>query len=339
MSIDLRLLRYATALAEHGSFTRAAEALGIAQPTLSRGIADLEAEVGQPLFTRHRHGVEATDFGYLFLRQATAVSAQMSDLEREVAIAKGLHRGELAVGLGPYAAEVLLPLVLPAFVSEHPGVRLRIQVESLEVLGRALRDRTLDLVVGERTVLEDDESIEVLESLEPVRGYLFARAGHPLTAATPALRDVLDYPLIQVSRLPPRLLKPFLEAAGLSPKAELQRPMPALDCPSVHLAAATVAASDAVVLASLGLLERDIERGRIVPILRAEWMRSAWAFMKLRNRSQSPAAIALMAALREANAAALAHDRKLEKRWRALLPPAEGATEPPAATRQVRRAR
>jgi hypothetical protein len=50
VSIDLRLLRHAQALAEHGSFSRAAEALDIAQPSLSRGIKDLESRVGQPLF-------------------------------------------------------------------------------------------------------------------------------------------------------------------------------------------------------------------------------------------------------------------------------------------------
>ena len=123
MPIDLRLIRYAAALAEHGSFTRAADALDIAQPTLSRGIRDLEADIGLPLFTRHRHGVEVTDFGYLFLEQAASVSAQVADLEREVALAKGLHKGEIAVGLGPHAAALLLPHALPRFVSEHPAVR------------------------------------------------------------------------------------------------------------------------------------------------------------------------------------------------------------------------
>jgi len=125
MSIDLRLVRYAAALAEHGSFTRAVEMLGIAQPTLSRGIRHLEADVGLPLFTRQRHGVKATDFGHVFLQQAAAVSAQLSDLEREVALAKGAQKDELAVGLGPYAAELLLPHALPRFVSAWKHNRTR----------------------------------------------------------------------------------------------------------------------------------------------------------------------------------------------------------------------
>ncbi len=189
MSIDLRLIRYAAALAEHGSFTRAADALGIAQPTLSRGIRDLEANVGLPLFTRHRHGVEATDFGYLFLEQAAAVSAQVADLEREVALAKGVHKGELAVGLGPYAAELLLPHALPRFVSAHPAVRVRIQVDSLEVLGRALRQRALDLIVGESTILEDDESIDIRA------GRASTRRGKGVAARCPRLPAGPGFPL------------------------------------------------------------------------------------------------------------------------------------------------
>jgi len=320
VSIDLRLIRYAAALAEHGSFTRAADALGVAQPTLSRGISDLEASVGLPLFTRHRHGAAPTDFGYVFLQQAAAVSAQVSDLEREVALAKGLHKGELAVGFGPYAAELLLPHALPRFVSEHPNVRVRLQVDSLEVLGRALRQRTLDFVVGESTVLEGDESIDIFEPLEPIPACLFTRAGHPLAAANATLRDLLDYPLVQVSRLPPRVLRPFLEALGASSTAGLSRPAPAIECPTVPLAVATVLGSDAVMLASFGLLKRELALGRIVPIFHESWMRSSWAFMKLRNRSPSPAASAFLATLRDVHGARVAEDARLEKRWRARIP-------------------
>ena len=119
MLIDFRFIRHAIALAEHGSFSQAADVLGIGQPTLSRSIRDLESQVGRALFTRGRRGVKPTDFGYLFLKQAVLVAAQMQDLEREVALAKGLHKGELAVGFGPYPFNLLLPLALPRFITTH----------------------------------------------------------------------------------------------------------------------------------------------------------------------------------------------------------------------------
>lgn len=326
MSIDLRLIRHAAAVAEHGSFGRAADALGIAQPTLSRSIKDLEARVGLPLFTRHRHGAEPTDFGYLFLKQAAAVSAQFSDLEREVALAKGLHKGELAVGLGPYAAELLIPHALPRFVSAHPAVRVRIQVDSLEALGRALRQRTLDLVVGESTVLEDDESIDIFEQLDPIKAHLFVRAGHPLASSGATLRDVLCFPLIQVSRLPPRVLKPFLEALGAPTVHGQGRPVPAIDCPSVPLAIATVIGSDAVMMATLGMLKRELGQGSVVPVFHEPWMRTHWSFMQLRHRSPSPSGQEFLVALRAANAACVAEDARLERRWRQRMPTGAGRT-------------
>lgn len=333
VSIDLRLIRHAAAVAEHGSFGRAADALGIAQPTLSRSIRDLEATVGLPLFTRHRHGAEPTDFGYLFLQQAAAVSAQFSDLEREVALAKGLHKGELAVGLGPYAAELLIPHALPRFVSAHPAVRVRIQVDSLEVLGRALRQRTLDLVVGESTILKDDESIDIFEHLDPIKAHLFVRAGHPLAASSASLCDVLDFPLIQVSRLPPRVLKPFLDALGGAAASGRGRPVPAIDCPTVPFAVATVIGSDAVMMATLGMLKRELALGTVVPVFHESWMRSSWSFMRLRHRSLSPSATQFLADLRVANEACVAEDAQLEKRWRERRPTDSEAQRAPARSK------
>lgn len=328
MPIDLRLIRYAAALAEHGSFTRAADALDIAQPTLSRGIRDLEADIGLPLFTRHRHGVEVTDFGYLFLEQAASVSAQVADLEREVALAKGLHKGELAVGFGPHAADLLLPQALPRFVSAHPAVRIRVQVDSIEVLSRALRQRTLDLVVGERSIMDGDESIDVFDPLAHIKAYLFVRNGHPLTATEDvALRDILKYPLVQVSRLPPRVLKPFLDELSPSSTSGPALPVPAVECPTIRMAVDTVLGSDAVMLVSLGMVRHELESRRVLPVFHADWMRSNWAFMKLRQRTPSPAATAFMALVRAAHAASVAEEEMLAKRWRRLLPP--GAAEQP----------
>jgi hypothetical protein len=187
---------------------------------------------------------------------------------------------------------------MPRFVSAHPAVRIRIQVDSLEVLGRALRQRALDLVVDESTILEGDESIDIFEPCEPIKGYLFVRAGHPLAASNVSLRDALDYPLIQISRLPPRVLRPLLEALGPSSTAGLSRPVPEIDCPTVPLAVATVIGSDAAMMASLGMMKHELELGRVVPVFHESWMRTRRAFMKLRHRSHSPAATAFLAARR-----------------------------------------
>lgn len=341
MALDLRLIRHAIALAEYGSFSRAAESLGIAQPTLSRSIRDLEEDVGLPLFSRHRWGAEPTDFGYMFLRQAAMVSGQLMDLEREVSLAKGLHKGELGVGLGPYAAELLVTDALPRFASAHPAVRVRIQVDSLEVLGRSLRARTLDLVVGETTILAEDESIEVLERLAPpIPAHLFVRAGHPLSSrGALTMRDVLDHPFVQISRLPPRVLKPVLEVRSrtLSGTATSQLPFPALECPTVPLGAAAVLGSNAVMLATLAMVARELAAGTIVPILHEPWMHTDWSIMRLRRRTSGPTATAFIAELRECHRRAVVEDAALTGRWIGESAAGRGSREPRARASRRRR--
>jgi hypothetical protein len=81
-----------------------------------------------------------------------------------------------------------------------------------------------------------------------------------------------------------------------------------------------VIGSDAVMMASLGTIKHELELGRVVPVFRESWMRTSWAFMKLRHRSHSPAATAFLAALRAAHAASVAEEALLERRWQARLP-------------------
>lgn len=314
MSIDLRLIRHAAALAEHGSFSHAADALGIAQPTLSRSIKELEMSVGVPLFTRHRRGAEPTDFGYLFLQRAASVSARVVELEREVALAKGIHKGGLAIGFGPYAAELLAAKVLPRFAAAYRALRIRIQVDTLEALGRALRQGTLDLIVGEMSILDGDNLIETIQALPPLKAFVFVRSGHPLIGTNPSLSDVLQYPLVQVGRFPPRALTHLLDAQASSTRTRLVQAIPAIECPTVPLAAAVVAQSDAVMMTSLGAMTGYLTSGRVVPLLREPWMVSNWALMKLRRRSMSPSASAFVTGLLAAHAQCAAEEESLEKK-------------------------
>jgi DNA-binding transcriptional LysR family regulator len=318
MQIDLRQLRQAQALASHGSFTRAAAALNIAQPTLSRSITELEGRLGLALFTRHRSGVEPTDFGLVFLQQAALVVAQAADLEREVAFAKGLQAGDVSVGFGPFAGEALAPASLQHFASSHPQVRLRIQIAPPDVLVRNLRGRTADLIVAEASVIETDHALEVIDRLAPLPGYLVARSGHPLASmAELSIADALEYPFVQITRLPPRMLKPLLarRRTGKSGVAPLL-PFPAIECPTVPLAVRAVASTNAVTIVSLGMIRRELEQGRIVPVLQEPWMRSDWGIMRLRMRTLGPAATSFVSELQRAHADVMREHDVLASLWR-----------------------
>ena len=160
------------------------------------------------------------------------------------------------------------------------------------------------------------------------------RAGHPLAGVNPSLREILDYSLMQISCLPPRALKPFVDAPGASSTARHSLPVPAIDCPTIPLAIDTLLGSDAVVMASLGMVKRELSSRRVVPVFHESWMCSNWTFMKLRHRSISPAAKQFLAALRTANAASVAEDAVLEKRWRERLPPCAVPVDTGAPKRQ-----
>lgn len=316
MALDLRLIKYAHSIAANRSFNRAAAALGIAQPTLSRSIKQLEQQLGLPLFTRSAQGVEPTDFGLMFLKEAESVVGQVADLEQQVSLAKGLKSGEVTLGVGPYVAEAVVPGCLRRYCARHPAIGIRIQMDAPDALARALRARTVDLVVAEASVLEDDDALEVIARLPAMRGYVLVRARHPLLSrADVTLADVLDYPLVQISRMPPRGLTPLLQSRRQKASAGGVSPFPSIECPTVPMALNAVLDSDATVMAALSMAHAELERGLLRPLLHEPWMRSNWAIVKLRRRFLGPAATAMVAELERAHEDALAHDLALCRVW------------------------
>jgi DNA-binding transcriptional LysR family regulator len=318
MKIKLHLLRQARALAEHGNFSRAAAALNLSQPALSRSIKELEEQVGLQLFLRSRSGLELSDFGRVFMQHAADLILGAEDLEREVALARGLATGEISVGIGPYGMATLAPICAPAFAVAHPGVRLRILADSPSTLGRLVRLRTLDLAVAEASILESDEDLEVVATLAPLPGYLVVRAGHPLTRrARISLADALEYPFAQVVMLPPRVLKPILASRHLAMPASAgpSAPFPAIECPTLSLATDIVAKSDAFTLTSLGTVREGLELGRFVAVLQEPWMHSSWAVVRLRKRTMSPAMTAFVEHLELANREVAREEARLRGLW------------------------
>jgi DNA-binding transcriptional LysR family regulator len=106
--MELRQLRHLIAVVEHGSFSRAAEAVHLTQPALSRSIQALEAEVGAAVLERNRGAIVPTDMGHLLLTHARLLDTVTRDLERDIALTQGLELGELRIGVGPYGGSALV---------------------------------------------------------------------------------------------------------------------------------------------------------------------------------------------------------------------------------------
>src|SRR6476659_3482220 len=126
--MEIHQLRYFVAVAETGSFTRAAEREGITQPTLSEQIMRLEGKmngVGRRLFDRLGRRVVLTDAGHQLLGRAQAILAAVGEAER--AVRDSAEGGLLRIGAIPTVAPFVLPRAVTRFRQQHPAVQLQLK--------------------------------------------------------------------------------------------------------------------------------------------------------------------------------------------------------------------
>lgn len=142
---DLRQLRQFVAVAEHLHFGRAAAALHISQPPLSRAIRDLEARLGARLFERSRRKVELTAAGAWFLAEARQVIARLDRAVRAVAEMGAGGAGTLRIGFVSIADYSVLPALLRHYKAAHPGVSLALREMVTEDQLSALASGEIDL--------------------------------------------------------------------------------------------------------------------------------------------------------------------------------------------------
>src|SRR5437868_5755769 len=141
--MELHQLRYFVAVAETGSFTRAAEREGVTQPTLSEQIIRMEGQIGRRLFDRLGRKVVLTEAGQELLGRAQAILAAVAEAER--AVKDSAEGGQLRVGAIPTIAPFLLPSTVTRFRKQHPGVRLQLKEDLTERLLADLLAGELDL--------------------------------------------------------------------------------------------------------------------------------------------------------------------------------------------------
>jgi LysR family hydrogen peroxide-inducible transcriptional activator len=140
----LRQLQYLKLLADHGSFSRAAEAAHVTQPTLSAGIAELERIIGAPVVDRARSGAILTAAGEEATRRARDLLAAAEDLVQASQSAGQPLSGRFRLGVIPTIAPFLLPKALPVMRARFPKLRLFLREDLTSRLITALRAGALD---------------------------------------------------------------------------------------------------------------------------------------------------------------------------------------------------
>lgn len=178
-NIDLRLLSYFHKSAELRNITKAAEALHVAQPTLSKAIKLLEYQLGAVLFERHTHGVELTEVGQRLLLHAEAVIAQVGYAIEEIDGVKTGKLGRVRVGAGPSWVRQILPEAVATLLNERPELDVEVFGGFDKQLLQMLHDGDCDFVVAERPLEGTGSKLE-FETLSRADLVVCARKEHPL---------------------------------------------------------------------------------------------------------------------------------------------------------------
>lgn len=179
--MEIHQLRYFCAVARNGTFTRAANAERVAQPSLSQQIQKLEAELGAKLFDRLSKSARLTPFGAAFLPKAEMILRELSEAKTEILEMSGKEKGEVTIGIIPTIAPYLLPSLLGGFSRRHPAISINVAEDTTPVLLERLHAGAVDLIVAALPLDAPDlVSTEIFR--EPF--FLAVPAGHPVAGLT-----------------------------------------------------------------------------------------------------------------------------------------------------------
>ncbi len=146
--LEIRHLRYFLAVAEAGSFSRAADRLSISQPNISQQMRDLETTLRVPLFQRRGKRIFLTPAGQILEAHARSILREIENFLQELSIEPGQIRGALHLGVVPILNVAFMPQLLGDFASSHPGVRLNVEEISSTEIETALEEGRMDVGLG-----------------------------------------------------------------------------------------------------------------------------------------------------------------------------------------------
>lgn len=220
--MNLHWLRIFTAVVEHGGFSRAASAIHISQPAVSKAVRQLEDRVGIPLLERGAREITLTEAGRVLYGHARTIFAVERTAESELRALQGIERGLLRVGASTTIATYLLPPLLGAFARRYPGVELRLRSANTEDIVRCLCAYELDVALVEGPVT--DPRVEAVAWREDEL-VVIAPPSHPLAPRGEVRAAELEGELFLV-REPGsgtrEVVRVALEARGFAPGRTLE---------------------------------------------------------------------------------------------------------------------
>jgi DNA-binding transcriptional LysR family regulator len=215
-----RVVLFAEVL-EHTSLTRAARAVHLSQPSLSRQIASLEREAGVRLINRTPEGISVTSAGEMLLRRAQAIRAQLDHARQELDEVLGLGAGRLRLAAFPTAAATLALEALLSLRTDHPDVAITIEERDRRMALDAIRTGRVDIALT-FTDLDSWPEDDLLDTSVLMKEPMLVAlpAGHPHAAVERlALPDLAALPWITGTYGgAPGLIEKACRAAGFEPR-------------------------------------------------------------------------------------------------------------------------
>ncbi len=284
--MNLRQMEHLIALADTGSFSRAAASLHLTQSALSRSIQSLEEELGGALFDRIGKRNALTPLGQLAIDRARRISAEARELLRSAELLQAGELGQIRVGLGSGPGALLTRPLLSQVARLHPGVQVSVSRGSTELQLLQLRAGALDAMVIDVRRIEPAADLQV-ESLGELRAGFVCRTGHPLAdGARVSFENLLRYP-IGSTPLSAEVARRLVEQYG--PQAEQAR-MVTLFCEDIDSLIDAVEETDALFLGIVAAARARIEAGRMVelPVEQPVSVGARFALVTMAGRTEAP---------------------------------------------------
>jgi DNA-binding transcriptional LysR family regulator len=286
--LKLRDLHILLTVVQRGSMAKAAAALTISQPAVSKAIADMEHTLGLRLLDRSRNGIEPTAYGRALVRRGLAIFDELKHGVQELAFLADPTAGELRIGSAESMAAGLLPAVIERFSRDHPRVHLDVAQAVISSLHyRELRERSIDLLLGRipTPFTEDDLQADVVYDDQVV--VVAGRQSKWARSRKLKLADLAGEPWI----LPPADTLPGSLAAELFRAGGAEMPRAPITTLSIHLCCRLAASGRFVTTLPTSILRfggRDLSL-KVLPIRLPAQPRPV-GIVTLKNRTLSPVA-------------------------------------------------
>jgi DNA-binding transcriptional LysR family regulator len=249
--LKLRDLHLLMTVVQRGSMAKAAAVLGVSQPAVSKGIADMEQTLGLRLLDRGRNGIEPTAYGRALVKRGLTIFDELKQGVEELEFLADPSVGSLRIGSTESIAAGMLPAIIERFWRDCSGVRIDVAQTVISTLHyRELRERSIDLLIGRipTPFTEDDLEADVVYDDQVV--VVAGRQSKWARSRNVKLADLSGEPWI----LPPTDTMPGSLAVDLFRAGGVEMPRAPITTLSMHLCCRLVASGRFVAILPVSIL-------------------------------------------------------------------------------------